>query len=378
MAMNHVRPKQLNEIPACARKLRIAVVIAVSYFVLCAFVYRVALPGRKITFPRDHFSHPEFKTEWWYYTGHLETQEGESYGYQVTFFRYGLRDRQKEDAENPPLFTDLYLAHFALSDKRGKKFTFDERANRGYGDKAGALTDRYLVWNEDWKVEGKTSGHFIEVRNRDTALKLELTLLKPPVLHGLDGLSQKGEGEGRASYYYSLTRLKTAGEMITAGKKTKVHGLSWMDHEFASNQLAENQVGWDWFSLQLDNQTEIMLYQLRRKDGSVDPYSSGTIVYENGSARHLKLADFKIEVLERWKSPKSGGVYPMKWKVTIPSESLQLAIVPFFSGQELDTRKSTQVTYWEGAAAVTGTRSQSSVAGMGYVEMTGYAGKLRV
>jgi predicted secreted hydrolase len=378
MAMNRVRPKQLNEIPACARKLRIAVVIAVSYFVLCAFVYQLAVPGRKITFPRDHFSHPDFKTEWWYYTGHLETEEGQSYGYQVTFFRYGLRDRQKEDAQNPPLFTDLYLAHFALSDKRGKKFTFDERANRGYGGKAGALTDRYLVWNEDWKVEGKANSHFIEVRNRDTALKLELTLLKPPVLHGFDGLSQKGEGEGKASYYYSLTRLKAEGEMTVAGRTTRVRGVTWMDHEFASNQLAENQVGWDWFSLQLDNQTEIMLYQLRRKDGSVDPYSSGTIVYENGSARHLKLEDFKIEILERWKSPKSGAVYPMKWKVTIPSESLQLTVVPFFPGQELDTRKSTQVTYWEGAAEVSGTRRQDPVNGMGYVEMTGYAGKLRI
>jgi predicted secreted hydrolase len=378
MAMNHVRPKQLNEVPTFARKSKIAVVIAVCYFVLCAFVYQLALPGRKITFPRDHFSHPDFKTEWWYYTGHLKTEQGEPYGYQVTFFRYGLRDRQTEDAENPPLFTDLYLAHFALSDKRGRRFTFDERANRGYNGKAGALTDRYRVWNEDWKVEGKANSHFIEVRSREAALKLELTLLKPPVLHGLDGLSQKGEGEGRASYYYSLTRLKAAGELTVGGRTTRVLGETWMDHEFASNQLAENQVGWDWFSLQLDNQTEIMLYQLRRKDGSVDPYSSGTMVYENGSARHLKLADFKVEVLERWKSPKSGAVYPMKWQVTIPSESLQLTVVPFFPGQELDTRKSTQVTYWEGAAEVTGTRRQDPVNGMGYVEMTGYAGKLRI
>jgi predicted secreted hydrolase len=361
-----------------ARKLNTAVVIFVSDFVLCAFVYQLALPGRQITFPRDHFSHPDFKTEWWYYTGHLETEQGQSYGYQVTFFRYGLRDRQKESDETPPLFTDLYLAHFALSDKRSKTFNFYERANRGYGGKAGASTGRFLVWNEDWKVEGDAKRQFIAVRNRDTALTLELTLLKPPVLHGSGGLSRKGESEGNASYYYSLTRLKTEGEITIAGKKSRVHGLSWMDHEFASNQPAENQVGWDWFSLQLDNQTEIMLYQLRRKTGEPDPYSSGTIVYQNGSTRSLKLADFQIEVLERWRSPKSGAAYPMKWQLRIPSESLVLTVVPFFPGQELDTRKSTQVIYWEGAAAVRGKRGQTPVKGEGYVEMTGYAGKLKM
>jgi len=364
--------------PRCLRKVGLVVVLAVIYFLVSAFVYQSALPGRRIAFPRDHASHPEFKTEWWYYTGHLETEDGQSYGYQVTFFRYGLRDREQDDSNQPPLFTDLYLAHFALSDKRGKSFFFSERANRGYGGKAGATTNRYLVWNEDWRVEGKGDNHLIAVRDRDKALKLELVPLKAPVLHGVDGLSQKGEGKGRASYYYSLTRLKTEGELTVAGKRMRVRGLSWMDHEFGSNQLGEDQVGWDWFSLQLDNQTEIMLYQLRRKDGSRDPYSSGTVTYQNGSTRQIKRAEFQIEVLERWKSSKSGGDYPMKWKVTIPAEGLQLEIVPVFPGQELDTRKSTQVTYWEGTVEIRGTRGKTPVQGRGYVEMTGYAGKLKV
>lgn len=368
---------QLLKLSMSYRRWSVLGLIAVFLFA-SSFTYQLALPGRKISFPRDHFSHPDFKTEWWYYTGHLETERGKRYGYQVTFFRFGLRDRQREEKKNAPFFTDLYLAHFALSDKQEKKFRFRERANRGYGQKAGASVDRYLVWNEDWRVEGRGQSHVIEVKDRDTALRLYLTPLKPPVLHGQMGLSQKGEGEGRASYYYSFTRLKAEGELEIAGKKEKVHGLSWMDHEFGSNQLGEDQVGWDWFSIQLENKTEIMLYLIRRQDGSPDPYSSGTLVYEDGTTRHITLSNFRIEVLERWKSPKSGGNYPMRWRIQIPAEEIVLEIVPFFPSQELDTRKSTQVTYWEGAVQVSGTYRKKSIQGSGYVEMTGYVGRLKV
>ncbi len=349
--------------------------IAALALLASSFTYQLALPGRKIVFPRDHFSHPDFKTEWWYYTGHLTTGSGKSYGYQATFFRFGLRDRQKEAA---PLFTDLYMAHFALSDKQGKKFRVAERANRGYGGKAGAATDRYLVWNEDWKVEAEGAGHALEINDKDVSLKLTLTPVKPPALHGDDGLSQKAEGEGRASYYYSLTRLKTEGSLSIGGKSEKVSGQSWMDHEFGSNQLSEDQLGWDWFSVQLDNNVDLMLYLMRRKDGSVDPSSSGTIVYPDGSTRRLARGDFTVRALERWKSPRSGGDYPMRWKVEVPAEAVDLEIVPFFPEQELDTRKSTKVTYWEGSARVGGTFKNRPIAGLAYVEMTGYAGKLKV
>lgn len=347
-------------------------------FLASSFTYKPALPGRKLSFPEDHFSHPDFKTEWWYYTGHFETAGGRKYGYQVTFFRFGLRDRQTDDKTKPPLFTDLYMAHFALSDKQAKKFFFRERANRGYEGKAGAAVDHYLVWNEDWKVEGKGGNHFIEARDRNIALKLKLTSLKPPVLHGESGLSRKGEGEGRASHYYSLTRLKTEGELEIAGQKEKVSGFSWMDHEFGSNQLREDQVGWDWFSLQLDNQTELMLYVIRRKDGSPDPYSSGTLVLPDGTTRHLKLQEFLVEQKGKWKSPNSDGTYPMGWKIQVSSERISLEILPSFPEQELDTRKSTRVTYWEGAVDVRGSVRQKAVRGLGYVEMTGYAGKLKI
>jgi predicted secreted hydrolase len=348
-----------------------------SYLILSGFTYQLALPGRKLSFPADHYSHPDFKTEWWYYTGHLTTESGKRYGYQVTFFRVGVRDRQTELKEKP-LFTELYMAHFALSDIAAKKFIYRERINRGYGDRAGAATDRYLVWNEDWKVEGDDNNHKISVSDRGTTLQLALKSLKPPVLHGQNGLSQKGEGEGRASYYYSLTRMQSEGDLTIGGKKEKVRGLSWMDHEFGSNQLGQDQVGWDWFSIQLDNQTELMLYLMRRKDGSVDPYSSGTLVNADGSSKHLALKDFRIEVMDRWKSPKSGANYPMKWKVAIPSEGVELDIQPAFPDQELITNRSTRVTYWEGAVQAIGKFGKTSIKGAGYVEMTGYAGKLNI
>jgi predicted secreted hydrolase len=360
-----------------------AAVVAITLFIIAlvvsGFTYQLALPGRKISFPADHYSHPKFKTEWWYYTGHLETASGKRYGYQATFFRIGLRDRQKEETqEHPILFSDLYMAHFALSDVAEKKFLFRERINRGYNDKAGASTDRYRVWNEDWKVEGDARKHSIEIKERGTQLRLTLKSQKPPVLHGENGLSRKGEGEGRASYYYSLTRMQTEGDLTIDGKTEKVHGLTWMDHEFGSDQLGENQVGWDWFSVQLNNQTEVMFYVIRHKDGSADPYSSGTLVKPDGAAKHLALKDFRIEVLDRWKSPKSGANYPMKWKVTIPADEVELEISPAFADQELVTNKSTRVTYWEGAARIHGTVRKKPVTGAGYVEMTGYAGKLNL
>ena len=344
---------------------------------MSGFTYQLALPGRKLTFPADHYSHPDFKTEWWYYTGHLESETGKRYGYQVTFFRFGVRDRQKEMKEKP-LFRDLYMAHFALSDIAAKKFTFRERINRGYGDKAGAATDRYRVWNEDWKVEGDARNHTIRVADRGVELRLSLKSEKPPVLHGQNGLSQKGEGEGRASYYYSLTRMQTEGVLVIDGRKEKVRGLTWMDHEFGSNQLREDQVGWDWFSIQLDNRNELMLYLIRRKDGSPDPYSSGTRVKTDGTTVHLALGDFQVTALDRWKSAKNGAVYPMKWKVTIPSEEIALEIDPAFENQELITNRSTRVTYWEGAVQIRGSFRNKPVAGQGYVEMTGYAGKLNL
>jgi len=352
-----------------------AVLVSVGIFI-SGFTYQPALPGRKLSFPADHYSHPDFKTEWWYYTGHLETESGKRYGYQVTFFRFGVRDRQNGSGQ-APLFTDLYMAHFALSNISNSSFLFRERINRGIGEKAGAKTDRFFVWNEDWSVKAEGNNHIISVNDRGTKLRLELKSLKPPVLHGQDGYSQKGEGEGHASHYYSLTRMQAEGELIIGGKREQVRGLSWMDHEFGSNQLGEDQLGWDWFSIQLENQSDIMLYLMRRKDGSIDPYSHGTLVYADGRSRHLALKDYRVDVLARWQSPKSAAEYPIKWKVLVPDEQIDLEIAPHFPEQELITNRSTRVTYWEGAVRVKGMLRNKPIAGSGYVEMTGYAGKVK-
>jgi predicted secreted hydrolase len=360
-----------------APRAGVALALALAWALLGGFSYRVAVPGRSFSFPRDHASHPDFKTEWWYYTGHLAGERGGEYGYQVTFFRVGVRDRQ-DPASGKPLFSDLYMAHFALSDKRSKRFRFFERAQRGFPEKAGASADAYRVWIESWKAYGSGGSHFIEVDAGEHRLKLELKPLKPPVLHGENGFSRKGEGEGNASYYYSLTRLRAEGELVVGGTRERVSGQSWMDHEFGTHQLAEDQVGWDWFSVQLDDRSEIMLYLMRRKDGSVDRHSSGTLVDPSGRASRLGLGDFRVEVSRRWKSPRSGAVYPMRWRVTLPRHGIELEIVPFFEDQELDTAKSTRVVYWEGAAEVSGKVKGRPVRGLAYVEMTGYAGKLRI
>ena len=357
--------------------LRHAVAVLIcAFFLISGFSYRLALPGKTLSFPADHYSHPDFKTEWWYYTGHLQTESGRRFGYQVTFFRFGVRDRQS-NIKGAPLFTELYMAHFALSNISGRNFLFRERINRGIGDRAGANTDRFLVWNEDWSVKGDGNNHKISVNDRGTELQLELKSLKPPVLHGQNGYSQKGEGEGHASYYYSLTRMQAEGELVVDGQREKVRGLSWMDHEFGSNQLGEDQLGWDWFSIQLENQSELMLYLMRRKDGSFDPYSHGTVVYADATTRHLALKDYRVEVNARWQSPKSAAEYPIKWKVLIPAEQIELEIAPYFPDQELITNRSTRVTYWEGAVHVKGTFRNKPIAGSGYVEMTGYAGKVK-
>jgi predicted secreted hydrolase len=206
-------------------------------------------------------------------------------------------------------------------------------------------------------------------------LGIELLLIpeKKPVIHGQNGISQKAEGEGYASHYYSITRLKTEGKIFLKKKEIPVQGRSWMDHEFGSTQLREYQVGWDWFSIQLENGVDLMIYQIRHLDGKIDPNSSGTIIFSDGSHRHLPLKDFQIEVLRRWKSKKSGAAYPSGWRIRVPQDQIELLFAPTVKGQELITEASTRVTYWEGSVLIEGKYRNRPVRGLGYVELTGYA-----
>ena len=338
--------------------------------------FRRAVPGYEFRFPADHAAHPDFRTEWWYYTGHLATADGRIFGFQLTFFRHALRRPDKTRSSRWALHT-LYFAHFAVTDEEGGAFRFQEKVNRGSLGLAGAETSRYLVWVEDWsaRLEGQT--HRLKAGREEMGLDLALGPGKRPVVHGKNGVSQKAEGEGYASHYYSITRLAVSGTLSWQGQSYPVTGEAWMDHEFGSNQLRDYQVGWDWFSVQLDSGAELMLYLIRHRDGRIDPTSSGTFVRPDGTAEHLPLSAFQVDVLGSWRSPKSGVTYPSGWRLKVPSQELDLTLTPTLANQELTTQKSTLVNYWEGSVRITGTVAGTPAQGRGYVELTGYDKEFR-
>ena len=342
----------------------------------CAREFRQALPGYHFQFPRDHAAHEEFRTEWWYYTGHLETPDHKHFGYELTFFRNGVGNVSEKDT-SPWKLSNVYLAHFAISEIDNKQFHYFQKLNRGGLGPAGASPENYYVYNENWFVEQLGKQMILRAEVPGYSIHLNLDSLKPVVVHGQDGVSQKASCKGCASHYYSLTRLKTDGYVYLKDKPYAVTGMSWMDHEFGSNQLTKEQVGWDWFSIQLSDNSDLMLYLMRNSHGGIDPNSSGTLVHPDGTSQHLKQGDFKVTVGKTWKSPGSHGNYPIEWSIEIPSAQCKLKILPAFEGQELETDKSTGVTYWEGASTVSGTRDNKPVSGEAYVEMTGYAAQFK-
>jgi predicted secreted hydrolase len=233
---------------------------------------------------------------------------------------------------------------------------------------AGARTDRYRVWIDTWQVELTGDEHHLRADHSGWAIDLRLRSAKPSVFHGENGVSQKALGRGRASHYYSLTRLVGTGFLRVGREKLPVRALAWMDHEFGSNQLTPQQVGWDWYSLQLDDGRELMLYVMRLRDGGVEPVSSGTAVAVDGRARHLRLSDFHVQATDQWRSPTTGGLYPAGWRIQVLFEKLDVTLQPTVAQQEVVTRGGAGVSYWEGSVRVTG-----SATGVGYVELTGYA-----
>jgi predicted secreted hydrolase len=335
--------------------------------------WRRVTAGYRFAFPDDHRSHPEYKIEWWYYTGNLAARDGRRFGYQVTFFRVGV-EFEPATASRWAV-RDLFMAHLAVTDVAGRRYRFRERLNRAGPGQAGAAVDRYHVWNEDWSVRLDPEGtHVLTAVERDLGVDLRLSPGKPPVAHGRDGISRKGAEPGNATHYYSLTRMPTRGTVSIDGTEVEVEGLSWMDHEFGTRVLEPDQVGWDWFSIQLDDGTDMMVFQLRRTDGTHDPHSSGTLVDASGAATPLRPDAFDLRPLAQWRSPHSGGNYPVAWRVTVPGRALDLAVRPVVDDQELRLRDSSGVIYWEGAVVVTGTRHGRPVRGHGYLELTGYAG----
>ncbi len=337
-----------------------------------------ARPGYAYTFPRDHGSHPKFKIEWWYFTGNLESKTGKEYGYELTFFRRGIANPKV--LENPSRWAvrEIYLAHFAVTDLAGGRFHYQEKISRAAVGKAGAKEDYLEVWIDRWQAVQEGEQIHLQAGGRSQEkngwqIDLMLSPSKPLVIHGKSGISRKGEEEGQASHYYSYTRLETRGSLWIDGKEEQVTGSSWMDHEFSTSVLNDAQIGWDWFSIQLEDQSEVMIYQIRRKGGEKDSVSSGTVISPDGRARHLGANSFSLTPVQNWKSQESGAVYPVEWRIEIPSEQLVLTSKPLLPEQELITAKSTRVTYWEGASRFEGTKAGKEISGKGYIELTGYA-----
>ena len=337
--------------------------------------YQQALPDYHYEFPRDHFNHPDYRTEWWYYTGNLKAADGHRFGFELTFFRQGV-NRQSTTATDWSV-RDLYLAHLALSDIDGGRFYHTERLNRAGPGLAGASMQRHQVWNGNWQVQWSNGQQQLQAIATEFTLHLTMTSRKPPIVHGRNGISQKGAGAGNASHYLSFTRLLTNGTIELNGKNYAVEGTSWMDHEFFSSGLDQGEVGWDWLSLQLADHTELMLYRLRHKDGSVDPYSSGTYVDASGKSRFLGMRDFvMLPQGGTYTSPVTKASYPIAWQVGVPSLGLDLQIRTPLPSQELSSPSGAGPAYWEGAITISGTRSGAPLSGVGYLEMTGYASPL--
>ncbi len=326
-------------------------------------------------FPADHGAHPAFRNEWWYATGELQSESGARFGYQLTIFRAGLEPGLPERGEPYWSARMLYAGHLALTDIGAQKTSSAERVGRANGALAGAREGELDAWVGDWRIARDPATGVLHASGRareiGVALELELSPAKPFVLHGPDGLSPKGTAPGNVSAYTSCTRLATRGRVTLGERELSVQGESWFDHEWGSSQLGQGVVGWDWFGLRLADGRELMIYRMRRADGSALPVCAGTLVRADGTTRTLAADEVELRVEAHWTSPRSKGVYPARWTLRVPSEKLELQLSARVPDCEIDGTRSTGVVYWEGPVALEG-----SLSGSGYAELTGYAGSL--
>jgi predicted secreted hydrolase len=333
--------------------------------------WAVIEPGLEIELPADHGVHPQHRTEWWYVTGNVEDGEGRRFGYQLTFFRSGLGPGPQEPGNSALRASQVWAGHLALADVARGETRFAERLRRGGSALVRASATDLDVAVEDWSL---TRGPDERLRLRATApahgmeLDLVLSPRKAPVLHGDGGLSAKGDEPGNASAYVTWTRLATSGRLVVDERTHEVTGSSWLDHEWGTSQLGRGVVGWDWFGLQLDDGRELMVYVLRREDGTPHRVSAGTLVHADGTWMKLERDDFRLTVLERWTSPRTGAEYPARWRLEVLPVDLSLDVTPLVPDCELVSERSTDVTYWEGPVRLSG-----SAEGRGYAELVGYA-----
>jgi predicted secreted hydrolase len=319
----------------------------------------------QLTFPDALYYKKDFRIQWWYFTGHLFDQTGREFGYELTFFIVNVQ--KKEYASRFGVNT-VYISHFALTDTSGNSFHFSDNADTGAYGFAGAKDDRLNVWIDNNVMEGTIGKMHVKASDEYKSFDLVLVPAKPFILNGENGYLRKSEESPLiASLYFSCPRLTTEGDIRIGARVFRVKGESWFDREILSRELSAKQEGWDWFSIRLDDNREMMLYLLRNKDGTTSRYSSGTFIYADGKSRHLSMNDFSINVLAFYTSKKTGARYPAKWGITVPSENLTLTLTPLLENQEVLAYRSTGNYYWEGTCKVHG-----SATGRAYVEMTGY------
>ncbi|MBU3914202.1 carotenoid 1,2-hydratase, partial [bacterium] len=299
---------------------------------------------REFVFPEDAGPHPGFRSEWWYYTGNLKSENGRLFGYQLTIFRQALSASAPISASTWRT-NQIYMAHFAVTDIHSNRFYSYSRTVRGASELAGAQSNPYRVWLEDWTITGFFNSPTLRAREKDISIHLNLKSLKDIVPQGDQGLSQKSAGKGNASYYFSQTRLKTTGKIKIKNETFQITGLSWLDREWSTSSLGKSDTGWDWFSLQLDDNRELMLYVIRQKNGKISPFSSGTLVNPDGTIKHLTQQLYRVTPLEFWKSPETGIQYPIRWSIEIPTIDLRLEVKPYIKNQE----HKHNFVYWEGA-----------------------------
>lgn len=342
--------------------------------------FQRALGVKDWNFPRDFGAHESYQTEWWYYTGnltasHSETDADREFGFQLTFFRQALKPEAERVGESSDWRgNQIYSAHFTISDIAEQQFYPTERFSRGTLGLAGAKSQPYEVWLEDWSATEIEPGKVrLQAKTAEVALDLIVEQTLPPVLQGDRGLSVKGKEVGNASYYYSLVQQPTAGTVEIKGKPYAVTGLTWKDHEYSTSALTAGTVGWDWFSMQFDNGSALMLYLLRNENGTLERTSAGKYIAASGETMTLSGEDWRVEVLDSWTSPRNGAVYPAKWTIEIPKLELVLRAEPLMPNQELNMATA---TYWEGAVGFKGKQGTELLNGKGYVELTGYASRL--
>jgi len=346
-----------------------------------AHAWTSAQPGYVWSFPRDHWARDGYKTEWWYFTGHLRTagEPAPRFGFQFTFFRVGVA-RDAPDGGSAWAAHNIIMGHAALTELETGRHRFSELVVRaapllgGFG----RHPDPRIAWSvgppgtpDEWQLRWNGEGFDFNMDDAGKSFGFELSTrpLKPVVYQGPGGVSRKGEGATEASHYYSFTRMATSGTVRLDGKEWEVSGTSWMDKEFGSNQLGKDTEGWDWFSLQLDDGREVMLYLLRNRDGGTR-YASATLVETGGAVRYLQPAEWKLSATGQWTSPASGAPYPAAWILDIPDAAIRGIITPRVADQENRSALIPNLFYWEGSVRV---ESESGARiGQGYVELTGY------